>query len=217
MKYYQIKEVYSSKHNLTYVDSTRDWFLGSDDEKVYNWSDLSLVRFYSNSNAEPNEKIPVIEIKNVEQECCDYSCMMPDGKLIDFFSIGIYYFVSNRLMNLFHKNHVEAFFSKASITIDNIVYPEPYYLFTPRDMFDVLDESKSIFSTKINLGGDVVIDKIESYVLNYEDIPLGQVLFYLQVKGKRRPLMIREDITEKIIKEGVVGLGFLSVDDMKSL
>ncbi len=215
MRYLQIKKsYYFSDHNLTYTDATREWFLNSNNEKVDVWIDLSLIRYYQDPQTFPLEKIDLIELENYKEESFDYDMIMPEGRLIDFFSIGIYFFVSKRMMLILKRNDIEAYFSEALIRIDGIEYKEPYFLFTPRDMLAAFDEVNSVFTTELDLGGDEVISHVSEYRLDFNKIPEGQKLFYLLVKGKGRPLMIREDVANEIIEAKMMGLEFVKVEDM---
>ncbi len=214
MDYLKIKQSYYTEHNFTFTDSTRDWFLVSDDEKIRKWRVLYLVRFYGNSEILPLDEIDLIEIENYSKEPFDYDLIMPEGRLIDFFSIGISYFVSHKLMSLFVKNGVESCFSEALIKIDGVVFDEPYYLFSPKDMLDVFDKESSVFTTEIDLGGEEVVSEVGKYCLDYGRIPSDQKLFYLLLEGKISPLMIRDDIARIIIEENITGIDFIKVEDM---
>ncbi len=214
MNYLKLKEIYYTEHNFVYSCATRNWFLSSDDMKVRKWRNLSTYRYFKEPYAVPTEKLDLIEIENYKEEKFDYDLVMPEGRLIDFFSIGIYFFVSERMMLVLKKNDIEAYFSEARIRIDGIEYKEPYFLFTPRDMLAAFDEVNSVFTTELDLGGDEVISNVNKYCLDYNKIPNDQKLFYLLVKGKRRPLMIREDVANEIIKANITGIDFVKVEDM---
>ncbi len=214
MNYLNVKERFSSEHNITYTDATRDWFLDSDDEKIYLWTCLSLVRFFDDSDVLPFYDIDLIELENYKGERFNYDLIMPDGRLIDFFTVGIQYFVSARLKDIFEFFYAEACFSEAIVNIDGVVYPEKYYLLSPMDMLVAFDEDNSTYTKKLNLLGEEVVDKVENYFLDYDCIPFGQKLFELRVKGKRSPLIICDKVAEKVVEENITGIDFVKVEGM---
>ncbi|MBA4502914.1 hypothetical protein [Marinobacterium marinum] len=62
---------------------------------------------------------------------------MPEGRLLDYFSLGLINFVPARIKQLLEQNEAEAFFTEASVTIEDEQYPEPFFLIAPRDMLPV--------------------------------------------------------------------------------
>lgn len=84
MDYLQITQI-SSRHNLTYTESTREWFLG-DERSVWEWVRLASLRFYQDPNLLPTSTLPVIQIENYKGEGAwfDEHYTLPEGVILPF-------------------------------------------------------------------------------------------------------------------------------------
>ena len=217
MDYLEITQI-SSRHNFTYTESTREWFLGNE-RSVKEWRRLASLRFYQDPNLLPTSTLPVIQIENFQGEGAwfDEHYTLPEGRLLDLFSIVLYDFVSSRLKALFEEAAVEAYFTEVAVTIKGELYPEPYYLLCPRDMLPVFDEENSLFTIETDTSGKLKIKSVEHYVLLNNEIPENQKLFYMYINGKSNPLMLRSDIVEKMKNSGMTGIKYTPVDEMRSI
>jgi hypothetical protein len=65
--YLEITQI-SSRHNLTYTESTANWFLGRVERSVDEWKSLASLRFYQDPNLLPTSTLPVIQIENYKGE-----------------------------------------------------------------------------------------------------------------------------------------------------
>ncbi len=218
MDYLQITQI-SSRHNLTYTESTANWFLGRVERSVREWKRLASLRFYQDPNLLPTSTLPVIQIENYKGEGAwfDEHYTLPEGRLLDLFKVGIYLFVSSRLRALFEEAAVEAYFTEVAVTIKSEPYPEPYYLLCPRDMLPVFDEENSLFTIETDTSGKLQIGSVEHYVLLNDEIPENQKMFYVHLNGGFRPLMLRSDIVEKMKNSGMTGIKYTPVDEMRSI
>ncbi|SIS40760.1 imm11 family protein [Neptunomonas antarctica] len=218
MEYLQVKQI-TSGHNLVYAEATAKWFLRNDDRSVRKWAGLASLRFYQDPDILPTSPIPVIHIEDYkgEEARFDESYTLPEGRLLDLFKLGIYYFVSSRLKRLLEEEAVEAYFTEAAVTIKGERYPEPYYLLAPRDMLAVFDENNAVFKTEVDLGGELKIRAIEKYALLEDAIPANQKLFYVYINGGSPPLMLRSDIVKKVQDIGMTGIKYTPLDEMKRI
>jgi hypothetical protein len=218
MQYLQVDEI-TSGHNLAYVKTTAEWFVGNADRPIDEWKSLASLRFYQDPDMLPTSPIPVIQIEDYKgkEVRFDENYTLPGGRLLDLFELGIYYFVSSRLKRLLEEEAVEAYFTEAAVTIKGERYPEPYYLLAPRDMLAVFDENNAVFATEVDLGGELKISTVEKYALLESDIPASQKLFFLHVGGGIKPLMLRSDIVEKMQHIGMTGIKYTPLDEMKAL
>ncbi len=217
MDYLEITQI-SSRHNLTYTESTREWFLGNE-RSVKEWKRLASLRFYQDPNLLPTSTLPVIQIENYKGYGAwfDERYTLPEGRLLDLFSIVLYDFVSPRLKALLEEAAVEAYFTEVAVTIKGEPYPEPYYLLCPRDMLPVFDEENSLFTIETDTSGELQIGSVEHYVLLNDEIPENQKMFYVHLNGGFRPLMLRSDIVEKMKISGMTGIKYTPVDEMRSI
>ena len=217
MDYLEIMQI-SSRHNLTYTESTREWFLGNE-RSVKEWKRLASLRFYQDPNLLPTSTLPVIQIENYQGEGAwfDEYYTLPEGRLLDLFSIVLYNFVSPRLKALLEEAAVEAYFTEVAVTIKGEPYPELYYLLCPRDMLPVFDEENSLFTIETDTSGKLQIGSVEHYVLLNDEIPENQKMFYVHLNGGFRPLMLRSDIVEKMKISGMTGIKYTPVDEMRSI
>ena len=168
MKYLQVKESFPSKHNLVFTEGTREWFLDNNNvtSAARVWRRLASLRFHRGSNMPPIVSIPEIDIENYCGSCFDFYYAMPDGKLIDFFTLGINFFVSSELKELLEKERVEALFSQARVLINGQEYSSKYYLMAPLDMLDVFDATESTYVCEIDSEGDEYIVSVDNLVLS---------------------------------------------------
>lgn len=208
MDYLQITQI-SSRHNLTYTESTREWFLGNE-RSVKEWRRLASLRFYQDPNLLPTSTLPVIQIENYKGYGAwfDEHYTLPEGRLLDLFKVGTSFFVSSRLRASFEEAAVEAYFTEVAVTIKGEPYPEPYYLLCPRDMLPVFDEENSLFTIETDTSGKLQIGSVEHYVLLNNEIPENQKMFYVHLNGGFRPLMLRSDIVEKMKNSGMTGIKY---------
>lgn len=216
MEYFEISELISS-HCITYTASTRKWFLKTAPGNAANvWTGLAGRRFYNHTECEL-QPIPVIELEDYRGDDARFNraYSLPEGRLLDYFSLGLRNFVSSRLKQLLEENEAEAFFTEASVTIEEEQYLEPFFLVAPRDMLPVFDEEQSVFMTCYDTSGESSVGRIDTFVLKTDEIPAEQKLFYLHINGGYRPLMLRSDIVEHIRSAGITGMKFTPVNEMK--
>lgn len=216
MEYFEIREL-ASTHCITYTTRTREWFLKIAPGNPANvWTGLAVRRFYNHPECELLP-IPVIELEDYRSDdaCFEGACSMQGGRLFDFFSLGLRNFVSARLKQLLEQNEVEAFFTEASVFIEEEKYPEPFFLIAPQDMLPVFDEEKSVFETCYDTSGEVSVGRIDTFSLKTDEIPAEQKMFYMHINGGYHPLMMRSDLVEQVRAVGMTGMKFTPVSRMK--
>ena len=208
-KYYYFVPNQYTDTGFTTTDEVRDWLF----DNSLRIANLARVLFYYDSNYEP-PKLPPIEI--VAEKTINIAECMKDGVLADYLSFGSYYFVSQRLRDLFDQHNVSAFYSDAYVTIDGERYPGAYYFFAPKVALDTIDRKLSRYIENSQDNAAIKINKIEQLVLDENKVPPGTSVFTLAGTVKRIYLMSAQ-LSEHIQKSEIFGMEIHPVSDGKWL
>ncbi len=119
--------------------------------------------------------LPIINLYSGEDT--NKARLFEKGDLIDYFSYGLFMFISEKLKSIFDHFHVEAFYSPAKITLDEANIFDNYYLFCPKIAINAINYQTSIFSVESN--NDSTVSKIEKLILDSNTIPSDIHMFIL--------------------------------------
>lgn len=152
--------------------------------------------------------IPIIELYS--SECTKRDRFFEAGLPVDYFSYGLFMFVSERLKSIFDNFHVDAFYSKAMITLDHSKTFDSYYLFCPKVAIDAIDYQLSVFSVKSDK--DYTISRIQNLVLDSKSITPNTHLFIL-ANTYKNIRVISHELAGALISNHITGLTVKKVED----
>lgn len=159
-------------------------------------------------NFDEGVTLPVI---NLHQ--CEYTRvgrLFEKDAFIDFFSLGLFMFISKKLKQIFDLFDVSAFYSPVTIHLDDGASLESYYLFCPKLALDSFDYKNSIFSLKSD--SDSRIDKIEKLVIDHSTVPLEVHLFML-ANTSQTVRVISHELSDALISNHITGLTVKKIED----
>jgi hypothetical protein len=131
-----------------------------------------------------------------------------NGQPIDYFSFGLFMFVSDRLKNILDKFNADAFYSPATVALDDSIHS--YYLFCPKIAIDAIDYQKSTFSMKSE--GDSKVEKIQKLLVDDSKVP-SEINLFILANTYKIIRIISQGLAESLISNNITGLTVKKVED----
>lgn len=168
---------------------------------------LAKSIFYGQVVFDENMSLPVINFYEDEHTRLDR--LFVDKEFIDFFSCGLFMFISNRLKLIFEKFNVDAFYSPAAVTLNNGFFADSFYLFCPKIALDGIDYQRSNLVRKSD--SDSRVDKIEKLVIDSSKVPSQTHLFVL-ANTYQKIRIISQQLADALISNNITGLTVKKVE-----
>lgn len=155
-----------------------------------------------------NMSLPIINF--YEDEYTRLDRLFVGKELIDYFSCGLFMFISNRLKLVFEKFDVDAFYSPAAVTLNDGFFTDSFYLFCPKLALDSIDYQSSKFVRKSDT--DSRVDKLEKLVIDNSKVPSQTHLFVL-ANTYQKVRVISQELADALISNHITGLTVKKVED----